>query len=338
MNKNMTCYYIVTMSAGTDSAKPGSRTVDFIVPFRAAYVSTGVVSSPRVNVTGTVQFLDGADLHNHRIINLGAPINPTDAANQNTVLASSPFVAKGDLMTHNGVTAVRRSVGTVGQMLMTVPANADGLGWVDLTMAKGDLVTSDGVTQAPIILPAAADGAVLVGDDRVATMTTWQPLATGQLLTTNQLSNPTALVHGTDGQVLSPNAAADAGLTWVSPWTSFTVEASFAGMVDGPELHDVVFVYWGDMISAQIPRIEFTGTGAKITTNACIPANRLPENECRFHRTCVNDTVGSYTLIWATRSARTFIFSGGLADSTVFTGATGLSVIGPYTLMWNILL
>jgi hypothetical protein len=319
-------------------SKPGAISVDYILPYQSAYVRAGAVSTTRLDVTVSAELFNTINLYNHRIVNLGAPVDPTDAASLATVAGSSPLSAQGDLLTHTGVAYIRKPVGIAGRVLLASSAEPDGLRWESVATNKGDLATSDGVT-APIILPVGADGAILAGDDTVATRITWQQLTVGQLLTTAQTSNPAALPHGVSGHILSVDSAMNLGLKWIAPWTSFTVSGSFIGMVGGPELHDVVFTYWGETIIAQIPRIEFTGTGAKITTGLIIPAAyQPPEHHCRYYCACVNDTVPAFSVVWAVWSGPPdFIFSGGLADSTVFTGATGLSVIGPYALSWHYL-
>jgi len=141
--------------------------------------------------------------------------------------------AKGDLIAASAPdTVARLPVGTAGQVLIVDSAAPLGVKWATpagipatLLDTKGDLIAATG-NDTPARLPVGADGQMLLADSTQTAGVKWGPPpagsgipnaivdAKGDLVGASANDTPARLPVGSDGQVLTADAASALGLKW----------------------------------------------------------------------------------------------------------------------------
>jgi hypothetical protein len=114
----------------SDSLKPGAKVADWIVPYRAGFVSISAVHAISL-YTGTASFFGNVDLHGSVATGSVLPVAPNDIISKDyyDAIKTHLLTNRGDLITSDGVNDVILPAGSAGQLLTVHLATPTGLAW-----------------------------------------------------------------------------------------------------------------------------------------------------------------------------------------------------------------
>jgi hypothetical protein len=144
---NVNCYSVMA------DRKLAAKGIDFILPYRASYISFGPVHHGHLEVELEADLRTGIDLvHTGRITNSGEPIDPQDLITKqyDDYGMEHLLSAKGDILGNTAGPDGVLTVGTDGQFLRRTTGTPLGLSWFTEPEVDSRLVSIQGPWAAPV--------------------------------------------------------------------------------------------------------------------------------------------------------------------------------------------